>query len=287
MTLAFTQIEPAASYSAPFDAIAEQYDRTFSSSMIGQLQRAAVWREFRKSFRAGDRILDIGCGTGVDACFLAEHGIDVIACDKSSQMLRVAAQKITALPTSAGSVQLRLVPAEEVLSLSKDGPFDGAVSNFGAVNCVSDVAKLARDLARLLKPGASVLLCVIGPSCAWETAWYLLCGKPGKAFRRFRRGGEPAKLEGGETFNVYYHSVRSMRSVFAPAFRLESVHGIGVLVPPSYSGTVGAPVPASHKVSSRGRPISRFVSGGPWVRRPHPAALRTYRALHWGEQLTI
>ena len=234
MTLAFTQIEPAASYSAPFDAIAEQYDRTFSSSMIGQLQRAAVWREFRKSFRAGDRILDIGCGTGVDACFLAEHGIDVIACDKSSQMLRVAAQKIAALPTTAGSVQLRRVPAEEISSLSKDGPFDGAVSNFGAVNCVSDVAKLARDLARLLKPGASVLLCVIGPSCAWETAWYLLCGKPGKAFRRFRRGGEPAKLEGGETFNVYYHSVRSMRSVFAPAFRLESVHGIGVLVPPSY-----------------------------------------------------
>lgn len=234
MTLAFTQIEQAASYSVPFDAIAEQYDRTFSSSIIGQLQRAAVWREFRKSFRAGDRILDIGCGTGVDACFLAEHGIDVIACDRSSQMLRVAAQKIAALPTTAASVQLRLVPAEEVLSLSTDGPFHGAISNFGAVNCVSDVGKLARDLARLLKPGASLLLCVIGPSCAWETAWYLLCGKPGKAFRRFRRGGEQAKLEGGETFNVYYHSVRSMRSMFAPAFRLESVHGIGVLVPPSY-----------------------------------------------------
>jgi hypothetical protein len=127
-----------------------------------------------------------------------------------------------------------LLLSEEVLSLSTDGPFHGAISNFGAVNCVSDVGKLARDLARLLKPGASLLLCVIGPSCAWETAWYLLCGKPGKAFRRFRRGGEQAKLEGGETFNVYYHSVRSMRSMFAPAFRLESVHGIGVLVPPSY-----------------------------------------------------
>ena len=234
MTLALTQIEPTASYSAPFDAIAEQYDLTFSSSMIGQFQRAAVWRELTRSFRAGDRILDLGCGTGVDACFLAERGIDVIACDKSSQMLRVAAQKITALSTSARSVQLRLVPAEEVLSLSTDGPFDGAVSNFGAVNCVSDVGKLARDLARLLKPGASLLLCVIGPSCAWETAWYLLHGKPRKAFRRFRRGGEPAKLEGGEAFNVYYRSVSSKQVLFAPGFRLKSVRGVGVLVPPSY-----------------------------------------------------
>jgi ubiquinone/menaquinone biosynthesis C-methylase UbiE len=234
VTLALTQIEPTASYSAPFDAIAEQYDLTFSSSMIGQFQRAAVWRELTRSFRAGDRILDLGCGTGVDACFLAERGIDVIACDKSSQMLRVAAQKITALSTSARSVQLRLVPAEEVLSLSTDGPFDGAVSNFGAVNCVSDVGKLARDLARLLKPGASLLLCVIGPSCAWETAWYLLHGKPRKAFRRFRRGGEPAKLEGGEAFNVYYRSVSSMQVLFAPGFRLKSVRGVGVLVPPSY-----------------------------------------------------
>ncbi len=113
MTLAFTQIEPAASYSAPFDAIAEQYDRTFSSSMIGQLQRAAVWREFRKSFRAGDRILDIGCGTGVDASFLAEHGIDVIACDKSSQMLRVAAQRITALQPAPDPSSCALCPPKK------------------------------------------------------------------------------------------------------------------------------------------------------------------------------
>ena len=90
-------------------------------------------------------------------------------------------RKIAALSTSAGSVQLRLVPAEEVSSLRTDGPFDGALSNFGAVNCVSDVGKLARDLARLLKPGASLLLCVIGPSCAWETAWYLLHGKPAQS----------------------------------------------------------------------------------------------------------
>ena len=225
---------PTAPCSSPFDAIAEQYDATFSSSIIGQLQRGAVWDALVKSFRPGSRILDLGCGTGVDACFLAERGMNVIACDKSVQMLRVAGRRIAGLPHTAGSVQLRLLPAEELSILSIDGRFDGAYSNFGAVNCVGDIAKLASDLGLLLKPRANLLLCLIGPVCAWETVWYLLHGNPGKAFRRFHGRSVPAKLEGSEAFDVYYRSVRSIQSVCAPDFCLKSIRGIGVAVPPSY-----------------------------------------------------
>ena len=42
-----------------------------------------------KAFRPGDRVLEIGCGTGVDACFLAERGVKVLACDSSPQMIAV------------------------------------------------------------------------------------------------------------------------------------------------------------------------------------------------------
>ncbi len=177
-------------YSSPFDTIAEQYDATFTSSTIGRVQRDPVWDELKRSFRPGDRILDIGCGTGVDARFLAEHGIEVVACDNSVSMLRVAERRIAELPQPPGSVQLRLLPAEEISSLSGDARFDGALSNFGAVNCVEDMAKLASDLTLLLKPGANLLLCLMGPLCLWETVWYLLQGEFAKAFRRFHGGGE-------------------------------------------------------------------------------------------------
>jgi ubiquinone/menaquinone biosynthesis C-methylase UbiE len=221
-------------YSSPFDNIAEQYDATFTSSTIGRIQRDSVWSELKKSFHARDRILDIGCGTGVDACFLAERGIDVVACDSSSRMLNVAERRIAGLPQSAGTVQLHLLAAEEISKLSDGAPFDGAFSNFGAVNCVANMAKLARDMAQLLKPGANLLLCLMGPVCLWETAWYLLHGEFAKAFRRFHRAGVPARIAGGAVVNVYHPSVRSVRHVLDPEFRLKTIRGIAVAVPPSY-----------------------------------------------------
>jgi ubiquinone/menaquinone biosynthesis C-methylase UbiE len=221
-------------YSSAFDNIAEQYDARFTSSTIGRMQRDSVWDELKKSFRAGDRILDIGCGTGVDARFLAERGIDVVACDSSPRMLSVAARRIAEISQSAGSVQLHLLPAEEISVLCDDGTFDGAFSNFGVVNCVDDLAKLASDLAQLLKPGASLLLCLMGPVCLWETVWYVLHGEFAKALRRFDRAGVEARLGGSAVIKVHYPSVRSIRRVFAPEIRLKTIRGIGIAVPPSY-----------------------------------------------------
>jgi hypothetical protein len=149
-------------------------------------------------------------------------------------MLSVAQRRIAGLSQSAGSVQLRLLPAEEIPKLSDDGPFDGAFSNFGAVNCVANMAKLARDMAQLLKPGANLLLCLMGPVCLWETAWYLRHGEFAKAFRRFHRAGVPARVGDGAVLNVYYPTVHSIRHVFDPEFRLRNIRGIGVAVPPSY-----------------------------------------------------
>ena len=234
MTTTRISLTQKPAYSSPFDNIAERYDATFTSSTIGRIQRDSVWDELNKSFHPGDRILDIGCGTGVDARFLAERGIDVVACDSSTRMLSVAHRRIAGLPQSAGSVQLHLLPAEEISSLRDDGPFDGAFSNFGVVNCVANVAKLAVDLTWLLKPGANLLLCLMGPVCLWETVWYLLHGEFAKAFRRFHRAGVAARLGGSAVVHVHYPSVRSIRHIFDPEFRLRTIRGIGVTVPPSY-----------------------------------------------------
>jgi SAM-dependent methyltransferase len=221
--------------SAPFDALAERYDETFTISKIGHAQRASVWKELEKTFHPGQRVLELGCGTGVDACFLAQQGVTVFACDASPQMIAVAQRRVRGMRgIGADSVRLHLLRAEEVIGLREQGPFEGAFSNFGVLNCVETLRPLATDLATLLRPGAPALLCLMGPCCAWEIAWYLAQGKPRKAFRRLRRAGVTARLTDQDTVRVHYPSVRSIARAFSPEFRLKSVKGIGVTVPPSY-----------------------------------------------------
>jgi len=162
--------------------------------------------------------------------------VTVVACDSSSQMIAVAARRITE-HGHLGSVRPHLLAAEDIASLRDGDSFDGAFSNFGALNCVQDLRQFARDLAILLKPGATALLCWMGPCCVWEMAWYLAQGKPAKAFRRFRRQGVTGRLAEGATVSVNYPSLRSLAQTFAPEFRLEFIKGIGVSVPPSYVET--------------------------------------------------
>ena len=228
-------VTPQEVYSAPFDAVAARYDETFTASKIGRAQRASVWRELAKAFHSGARVLEIGCGTGVDASFLAERGVRVVACDSSAQMIAVTTRRILENGLQA-LVQPRLLPAEDIASLSAGEPFDGAFSNFGALNCIADLERLSQDLAKLLRPGAIALLCWMGPHCLWETVWYSAHGKWEKAFRRFKnnKDGVTARIAEGASVRVDYPSVRSLARTFAPDFRLRSLKGVGIAVPPSY-----------------------------------------------------
>jgi hypothetical protein len=60
----------------------------------------------------------------------------------------------------------------------------------------------------------------------------LLRGRPGKAFRRGRRGEVPARL-GGERFSVRYPRPRALAQAAAPWFRRARTRGVGIFVPPS------------------------------------------------------
>jgi SAM-dependent methyltransferase len=244
----------------PFDSVAARYDEVFTTSQIGQAQRRSVWKDLKEAFVAGDRVLDLGCGTGEDACFLAERDVRVVACDSSSQMIIAAERKVSDRMVS-GRVDLRLLALEQVAALQTEGTFDGAFSNFGALNCVQDLDSLARNLASMLRPGAKLLLGLMGPCCLWEIVWHLTQGNPGKAFRRLRRDGVPGRLAEGATVRTHYPTVRHLVRIFAPEFHLKSWKGIGVLVPPSYVESWVNRIPRLLQLSERADAVLGNVPG--------------------------
>ena len=175
-----------------FDAIAGSYDDAFSDSPIGRAQRSAVWREMDREFHEGQSILEINCGTGIDALHLASRGVRVDAFDSAPGMIARAQQRADKY-SGLAPVRFRCLPIEESDKLTPDKPYDGVLSNFSGLNCVAELQPVVRNLARLVRPGGHAVLCVFGTFCLWEVLWYLRKGDAAESpaahsARRCRRG---------------------------------------------------------------------------------------------------
>jgi SAM-dependent methyltransferase len=202
-----------------FDQLAPTYDALWTNSDAGRKQREAVWRWVDPLFQPGGSILDLGCGTGADAAHFMSRGLDVLGVDASAGMVTLARTR---------GVNTRHLALENIDDL--EGQYDGAISNFGVLNCVGNLQSLSLKLGGLIRRGGYLAVCMMGPVCLWETCHYLNRAAPGKAFRRLSTGGSAASIG----IHVNYSSVRQIRFAFKQQFGLVSWVGIGLCVPPSY-----------------------------------------------------
>jgi SAM-dependent methyltransferase len=212
-------VSETASAGAAFDRIASQYDELWTRSPVGRLQRTAVWRRLDILFEGAGVLLDLGCGTGEDALHFMRNGISVRAIDASPEMVRIARRR---------GVDASVLGIEELHRVQ--GYFDGVTSNFGAFNCLGDLHAIRSPLARLIRPGGHLAVCILGRFCLWETAWYLLRGEPRKAYRRWG----PKQWGASLRIPVRFLSVRQLARAFHPEFALRDWRGVGAFVPPSY-----------------------------------------------------
>jgi SAM-dependent methyltransferase len=214
---------------AAFDELASGYDSSFTATALGTCLRAFVWERLDAVFAGCGRILEIGCGTGEDAIHLARRGLDVLATDASAAMLRVASQK-AARTGCAERIEFRCLPMERLGAELTGEKFDGVCSNFGAINCVPEIAALGGAVAALLRPGAPLVWVVMGRNVPWEWGWFLAHGEWQKAFRRRRKDG--VFWKGAK---IFYPTPAELARALSPHFAPVRCRPLGFILPGTYA----------------------------------------------------
>jgi SAM-dependent methyltransferase len=214
-----------------FDRAAAGYDGPAGNNPIIQRMRARMWQTLLATFPTGTKLLDLGCGTGIDAAYLAARGYSVLATDASPAMVERTQDRLleNGLEQRAST---RVIGLDE-LHLLQGETFDGIYSDLGPLNCAVDLRQTARACAALLRPGSRLVASVIGRICPWEIVYYLAHGNWKRASLRWQTRPVPVPLQ-GETVWTRYFTPRQFHTAFAADFELISYRGMRICSPPPY-----------------------------------------------------
>jgi ubiquinone/menaquinone biosynthesis C-methylase UbiE len=214
----------------PFSEVASQYDSSFSDKPFVRSLRQRVQDEMLEHYPRNASILELGCGTGIDAVFLAEHGYQVVASDPAMGMLDMTSDRIRTSGQQVSVLQMRA----EHLSGIRDASFEGILSNFGALNCVQNLETVLNASHRILRDNGVFILTLINRFSIVETLAYLRHGKTKEAFRRWHRSGVSVPVGTGNIL-TWYHSLSSIKKMIKGKFTIQKVLGLNILTPtPSF-----------------------------------------------------
>lgn len=239
---------------AAFTRQAHHFDSDDLANPTLQQWRLQVYAHVDRFMKPGASILELNAGTGIDAVRFASRGHRVHATDLSDGMIAELKKKATNFPGK--EITVEQIPFDRIADLH--GSFDYVFSNFGGLNCLSDLSIAGRQLRGLLREGAHVTLVIMPRVCLWELLW-IFKGQFKKAARRWS-GKTTAHLE-GEYFMTFYHSLKAVRNAFGKRFVLVSVEGLGVFAPPPA---------ATHFVKVFPRLTARLRGLDQWVRTRFP-----------------
>jgi demethylmenaquinone methyltransferase/2-methoxy-6-polyprenyl-1,4-benzoquinol methylase len=189
-----------------FDGVAEKYDRTNTILSFG---RDRAWRKATAAaldLKPGEKVLDLGAGTGVSTVALARGGAFAVGSDISLGMLGVGRRVRPTVPLVAGDA-LHLPFA--------DATFDAVTISFALRNVVNTAGALA-EMARVTKPGGRVVVCEFShPTLAPFRKVYLsyLMGSLPAVARRVSSNPE-AYVYLAESIRAW-HDQRSLASVMS------------------------------------------------------------------------
>jgi SAM-dependent methyltransferase len=146
--------DPDARAIATYDAMAEDYE-TGDKPYNALYERPAI--KAMLGDPAGRRVLDVGCGSGPLAAWLADRGADVVGFDGSAEMVRLARER------DIDRAEFHHADLRRRLDFLDDDSFDLAVASL-VLHYLRDWVPPLRELSRVLRPGARLVVSTHHPA---------------------------------------------------------------------------------------------------------------------------
>jgi SAM-dependent methyltransferase len=200
----------------------------------------AVFRDvLRRTFSVGQTVFEIGCGTGIDALWLARFGLDVVATDISQEMVEVTKKKAKVEGLS-DRIQVAKLRASEIGLLAREygeESFGGGYCHAGALNMEPALERVPGQISQLVHRGGAFVCSIINKISLFELLFYPVVLRPRKAFRRLGNV-VPIPISRESPLNRYvvparFYSPREVAGLFHPDFSLEALQGLQILLPPA------------------------------------------------------
>lgn len=213
--------------SRAYTTIASDYDRLMEGDAW---MRPVLWDRYLHLFSAREHVLDVGCGTGSDAIFLAQNNRRVTGIDISPGM-------IDQLQTRAeqnglgDQVNARVLDLTDLRVLLPQR-FAGIISAFGGLNTVLDLRAFATDAAYLLEPRGRLFIHMINRFSIWE--WYSLVqqGQLGQAMALRNRTTRTITIGGKPIRHYLPYPQKIYSQFFKTYFELNATYALGFIRAP-------------------------------------------------------
>jgi demethylmenaquinone methyltransferase/2-methoxy-6-polyprenyl-1,4-benzoquinol methylase len=178
-----------------FDGVAARYDLTNTVLSFGQDR---FWRRATRAalgLRPGERVLDVGAGTGVSTEELSRSGAFAVGADLSTGMLAAGRHSGRTVPLVAGDALRLPFP---------DASFDAVTISFALRNVVDTEAALG-ELGRVTRPGGRLVVCEFSrPTWApYRAAYYAGLGSVLPAVARRVSSNPDAYVYLGESIKTW------------------------------------------------------------------------------------
>jgi SAM-dependent methyltransferase len=200
------------------------------------MQRNIICKYLDESLPANQQIniLELNCGTGEDAVYLAKKGFSVVATDVSDEMLKMTKEKINNLGLS-NFVTTKKLDLTNPSEFDFEQKFDIVFSNFGGLNCVDEESlnNLSVVLSGILNDRGRIIFVLMPKFSLWDSFYFLMKIQLTKVFRRASSKPLNVNFNGGNV-QTFYYSPKEIANIFGNKFKVRDIKPVGFFIPPSF-----------------------------------------------------